>query len=178
MTSKDVWKAVKRHPAKVFNWVGVNVGIGLMTLWLASVFYLFSQLVSSPSEKIVKGDLIVFVTTLCASSMSIFWETKDDHFKGMRDTLVWIVLGFIIISASLGAFISAPSDVKTFGIDPTTVFWWSFPIALVGIFLSFLLYAMRLTLETSSYADELNDAITSETDQAKTKGTTSDNKKL
>lgn len=178
MTRKDVWKAIKKHPSKVLNWLGINIGIGLMTLWIAILFYWFSQLVSSPSEKVIKGHLIVFVTTLCASSMSIFSEIKDDHFKGMRDTLIWIVVIFIVLAASVGAFVSAPSDVKTFGIDPDKVFWISFPIAGIGILLSFLLYAMRLTLETANYADDLKETIAEETEEAKIQIATSDGNKV
>lgn len=178
MTGKDVWKTVRKHKKKCFNWLGINVGVGLLSLWLVLVLHYFSQQVPSPNDKIIKGDLIIFITTLCATSMSIFVEMKYNHFKDLKEALIWIMIIFITITGAIGAFVSAPTDIATFGIDPNKVYWMSFPIALFGIGISFLLFAMRLTVETYSYTDELQEAVTNETNQAKTQTTTSDNKKL
>ena len=177
MTRKDVAKAISKHRGKILNWFFANIGLGLMPIWLAIAFYWVSQLASNPSEKIIKGDLILFVTTLCASSLTIFSELKDNHFKDWRDNLGLFIYIFIIISAAIGAFVSAPEKPETFGIYTNTVFWISFPITLIGVSLSLTLFIMKLTLDVS-YADDLRDEIDAETNEANSQTTTSDGKKV
>jgi hypothetical protein len=180
MTLKDAWKTILKHPKKCFNWFGINIGVGLLSFWLVLVLHYFSQQIPNPNDKIIKGDLIIFITTLCATSMSVFVEMKYNHFKDLKQTLIWVLIVFITITGALGAFVSAPTEVQVqaFGIDQNKVYWASFPIAFFGVLISFLLYVMRLTVETHSYADELQETVDTETNQAKTQTTTSDGKKV
>lgn len=51
MTGKDVFKTIWKHPKKCLNWFGINIGVGLLSLWLVLVLHYFSQQI--PFERAV-----------------------------------------------------------------------------------------------------------------------------
>lgn len=178
MTIRDLVKTVKDHPVKVLEWLGYNVFIGTMAIWLTWLFYYLASKQFDMAANIKRGELLIFVTTLCASSMGIFAEIREPHFRSTKRVTLLIVTIIVIISSAIGSFVGLPEAKTFFSVNENRVVKLSVLMFIIGVLASLFLYSMRLSLETYDFGKEQQEGLKELSDASKSRNETKDGARL
>ncbi|HYX30523.1 MAG TPA: hypothetical protein VE863_18445 [Pyrinomonadaceae bacterium] len=178
VTVKDSFAMLKSNYWDVILWVGYNVGLGLMTFWMAWLLHYMAASIPGPMEKVYKGEVMIFVTTLCASSMAVFAEIRDPHFRNTKRLVLFVVTVIVIGSSATGAIVAIPPFDGKSAVDAHRVFLLSVFMFTLGVIASLVLYVMRLTIDKYDFRREQVEEIAEVTDEAKGLTKTKDGARL
>lgn len=155
----ESWKTMYRNKTDMLLWLLFNVVLGAIPVWF--VFLVFSM--SSPTapsspetnataaainvyDPFLKGDFLIFITSLCAASISIIWEIRDEHYWNLRRMLVAALVLLIFVSSSLYSLLSFPTVKSVMNFNDLYVIRGSLLIGFVAIVICFHMFAMRFSM--------------------------------
>src|SRR6185295_5891433 len=125
------------------------------------------------------GSLIIFVTTLCASSIGIYGEITGEHFWNSRRLSLFILLVVVVICSFVGAIISFPDAKKALQVSDTAVIRLSLFLFVVAMVTCLHLYAMRFSIDKiDDFRKEQIKQVAELTDEAKKLNQTDDGARL
>ena len=147
-----------------FLWLAYNVGFGALPIWLAFLIHSLATNSPSPDEKFLKGELLVFITTLCATCMPIVGEFTEKKFWNLRRFLLFVLVAVVVVSSSIWALVSSPQSEAALGFSEIGVRVFSWIMFGIGVLTCLMLFAMQKTM---SYQEEQEKDITTLTKDAK-----------
>jgi hypothetical protein len=155
----ESWKTMYRNKTDMLLWLVFNVVLGAIPVWFVFlIFMIATPAGTNPYDPILKGDLLIFITGLCAASISIIWEIKGEHYWNSRRVLVSILLLLIFLSSSLYSLLSFPTVKSVMGFDDQAVIRTSLIIGFAATVVCIHMFAMRFSMkDIEDFAQEESD---------------------
>lgn len=183
LTLQESLKTMRQNPSDILLWFVINVICGLLPiLLLVFISYLLKLDPNSPLDPykpIYEGDLFIFVTTLCAAAVGVYWEIKGEHFWNIRRVSLISIFLIVAFSSAIYLLLKIEKIRTVLPFDDNAVWWASIIFLTVSVGICVHMFAMRLSMNNiDEFAKDREEKTRALSEQAKQKNKTRDGAEL
>jgi hypothetical membrane protein len=166
------WKTMWNNPVDMVLWTAINVIGGLAPLlFLLIISYLIRSDVEpkiDPSKPIYEGDLFIFVTSLCASAVGVYWEIKEEHFWNSRRVFLISMFLIMFFCSAIYSLLKFEQVKTVMPFDNNSVWWCSIIVLFISVTICLHLFAMRMSMDSvEDFVKEEKERISQLTENSK-----------
>lgn len=161
-------KTIRNNPADMLLWIVINVICGLFPILFVVIISFLVKSDVKPYKPIYEGDLFIFVTSLCASAVGVYWEIEGKHFwDSRRLSLITIVL-IMLFCTGIYFLLKFEKVKEVMDFDDNYVWWFSMFILFISVSICLHLFSMRMSMNyVDNYAQEERERIDQLTEKSK-----------
>jgi hypothetical membrane protein len=166
------WKTMRKKPIDMILWTLINVVGGLAPLlFLAIISYLVKSDIEPKIDAykpIYEGDLFIFVTSLCASAVGVYWEIKEEHFWDSRRIFLISMFLIMFFCSAIYSLLKFEQVKTVLPFNNNSVWWCSILVLFISVTICLHLFAMRMSMDSlEDFVKEEKERISKLTEKAK-----------
>lgn len=161
-------KTMRDNPTDMLLWLGINVICGLFPILFVVIISFLVRSDVKPYKPIYEGDLFIFVTTLCAAAVGVYWEIEGKHFWNSRRISLILIVLIMLFSTGIYFLLKFEKVKEIMDFNDNYVWWFSMFVLLVSVAICLHLFSMRMSMNyVDSYAKEERERIDQLTEKSK-----------